>query len=214
MKTKRKLLTTIMLFFSLTICAQLHIGVFGEANKNFRIYDKGYYNHYPSFVELEDEGFMETVGGGGYVSLRYDMNSFFAIRADCEYQISRYMDNFTYISSSTIGSICDITTNKSSIVIPVMGCAYLQLGKWQLYESIGLYGSYNDYQMESMKDFDFGFANCAGIGYSVGKKMSINAEAKYYRGFVNSHNTGSKYFKQPIYTNIFEIAVGATYSIE
>lgn len=203
-----------LLFFILVNCflqlsAQIHLGVFGALNNNFTDYDRGYYQ---KNVYDPENSFGDMIAGGGYLSFRYDVNDWFALRTDCEFQCFTEVEHSVQLFSPTTGGVFTTKYNQPFGLIPIMGCAYLQMGKWQLYENAGLFVGVRNSCRNSMKNFDFGFVDCLGVSYDISSHYSINLESKYYRGFINQHHTGSKYFKQPIYNSLFEIAVGLTYN--
>lgn len=208
--SKRTAIITIFLIQATIMSAQLHVGIFGDVNKNFISYDKGYYGHYPDNIQFQDR-FGKTICGGGYLSLRYDMNKLIALRTDLEMQTIKSTNTFCFLQSSSIITYRHYVLSKYHFTIPVMGEAYIKVGKWELYECAGFYGSLYKNNMTSLKGYDVGFTNCVGAGIALLKNISLNSEFKYYHGFIDQHNTGSKYFKQPIYNDILELSIGISY---
>lgn len=204
------------LLLCLSASAQLHIGAFGEVNRNFLSYDKGYYGNQDALL---DEGkkaikyrYRNKISEGGYLSFRYDFNSWLALRTDLEFLCLCSEDNFWIESPNKISQV-SAYKYLPSILLPVMGCAHLHRGRWDFYECPGFYGGYNIDNGMAYKNWDFGFVNCTGLGYRFFKNWSVNAEVKYYHGFLNQHETGSKYFKQPMYNQFVEFAAGVSYTI-
>lgn len=215
---KRSLLLVLFIFLCAPIQAQLHIGLFGDLNNNTTCYNRGYLGKYPEEIESQLDSPTPMIKGGGYLCLRYDLSHWFAIRTDLEMLgLSSRVRTVSYKSGNVINM--GYTTDTISLLTwPVMGCIYYQFGNsqvFQVYECAGIYGSYLVKELQdSIKDYDFGFVNCLGIVYNFYKKWSVATEAKCYRGFINQHHTGSKYFKQPIYNSWFGISVGITYSFD
>lgn len=214
---KRKLITMLLTILCVSASAQLHIGAFGNVNLNLLSYDKGYYGNLDAYSDETQKEFKNwlacKVAGGFYLSFRYDFNSFLALRTDLECQFLCSKDLCYDVCSDGIYTYGKITY-RPSLLLPVMGCVYLSKGRWNFYECPGFYGGYNIDDRIAYKNWDFGFVNCVGVGIGLGKNCSINAEVKYYRGFLNQHETGSMYFKQPMYNQFVEFSVGLTYTID
>lgn len=204
-KMNRTLLFALLLLFSPSAFAQLRIGVFGDANKNLTDLHRFDFN----FI---DHKFSHTCGGGGYLSLSYDMNKWFSARVDIERQIQKTQEDFFYIFDSKTAQIASALYAKPSYLLPVMGGVHYEFNKWRIHEYVGLSGMYTKDSRPNVKKWDLGFVNCAGVGYHFYKNLAVNIEAKYYRGFLDAHNTGSEYFKQPIYNQFVELAAGVSYT--
>lgn len=212
---KRNFLLLLFLLLCAPIQAQLHIGIFGDLIKNITSYDRGYFGNYPEEIASQICPLKSGIKGGGYISLRYDLNHWVAVRTDVDAQA---FSSREWVLTQVSGITLNLNNKEYLNCIltwPIMGCLYHQIDKFQVYECAGFYGSFLviDQQL-AMKKYDFGFVNCVGVGYNLNKKWSVGAETKYYRGFINQHHTGSKYFKQPIYYSWFEFSVGVTYSFD
>lgn len=216
---KRELITVLLVSLCVSASAQLHIGAFGDVNLNFPSCDKGYYGNLDAYSDEDQKKIKNElnskVAGGFYLSFRYDFNAFLALRTDLECQFLCSKDLYY----SVLGSGCQVqpfirTMDNPTILLPVMGCVYLRKGIWDFYECPGFYGGYSIDGRIAYKNWDFGFVNCAGVGVGLGKNVSINAEVKYYRGFLNQHETGSRYFKQTIYNQFVEFSLGLTYTFD
>lgn len=215
MKKSVKLIIIILfvfLFCSNTTVAQIRIGWFGDLNANSSNYDKGYFGNF-LYIKNTSEPLSNTLSGGVYVSLRYDLNKFIAIRSDIEYQSIVNFDFFPYLINASTSSYKLTKSYTSKIIVPFTGCVYYDVGKYQIYNCFGFFGSYSNSRKQSIKDYDLGITDCVGVGYQIRKTLSINSELRYYRGFIDQHNTGSEFFKQPIYNNLLELSIGFTYLI-
>lgn len=186
-------------------------------NRNFLSYDLGYYGNIDAIpVEKKKTSIYRQrnrIAGGGYLSFRYDCNSWLALRTDLEYQRLCVEDNY-WVGKYNFDVHVSYYQYPISLLLPVMGGIYLRRGRWDVYECPGFYCGYTIDNRIAYKNWDFGFVNCAGAGYRFFKNWSVNAEVKYYRGFLNQHETGSKYFKQPIYHQFVELAAGISYTID
>lgn len=197
------------LLLCLSASAQLHIGAFGSANKNltpYTLHDFGYPQK--SFYTISRTGC-----GGGYLNISYDINKWVDLRADFECQAQKTAEPSLYLNSGGL-KIFRVINTEPTFILPIMGGVHYDFNKLRVYENVGLFGLYRISDRPYIQDFDLGFANCVGVGYKFKKKWSANIEFKYYRGFLDQHNTGSKYFKQPIYNQSIEIAAGITYAFD
>lgn len=201
----KKLLLVLFLFVSSSSYAQLHIGIFGDANKNLTDFK------YMDF-HIGKGPFLNTCSGGGYLSFTYDVKKWISVRMDLEMQIQRTQNNFFYTHDGDKIAISVDTHTVPTVVLPIMGGVYYEVRKWRFHEYVGLYGMYSRNDIRSLKNLDCGFVNCAGIGYKFCNKWTANVECKYYRGFLDVHNTGSIYYKQPIYNQLVELAAGVSYT--
>lgn len=204
-KMNRTLLFALLLLFSPSAFAQLCIGVFGDANKNLTDINQ-------TDFHLGNEPFLHSCSGGAYLSFSYDMNKWFALRADLEIQSQRTRNNFFFIKNGREVGYAYTIYDDHSFVLPVMGGAHFDFKKWRFNEYVGLYGMNTESLRPTIKKWDLGFVNCAGVGYNFYKNWAANVEVKYYRGFLDVHDTGSTYFKQPIYNQFVELAAGVSYT--
>lgn len=200
------------MFCGNTVAAQIRIGLFGNLTKNFTNYNKGYFEKYSNVSK--PEYFFKTLSGGGYLSFRYDLNRYIAIRSDLEFQSIACCDSYPYFINDHVVKYQHPTYHTNKVILPIMGCIYYDLKKYQVYLCLGMFGSYCNAHKQSLKDFDLGFTDCIGASYQISKTLSINFESKYYRGFLDQHNTGSEFFKQPIYNQLLGLSVGLTYLID
>lgn len=167
-------------------------------------YDTYYLESSPKYNWAIDCGF----------SVQYNFNSHLGIRVDGNWQKRIFWKGgLTGIDSD--GFLYSLQSNPSTLLtLPVQGCLIMPWRKFSFYIEAGPYaGAYlsKEIPMNQKSRFEAGIVGTAGVGWNIYRNFALNVDFLCFQSLTDNHETGSQYFKQPIYYTLLTPNIGIRY---
>ena len=218
-KFRRILAACVLSAVTITVSAQWRLGVYAGIDHCNHDLSNGY--AYTNQVNGKNGGIFGIMG-------QYNFCDWFGVRADINLQNRNYnaiysleVDKYRYRNTYlTLPLLANFSFGSQQLRGYVNAGGYIAHWVSKKMECLQVFNmSSNDeaetstpsYFGKADRRFDAGLAGSLGISYLVLPELAINAEGSIYYGLVNSHNTGSSYFKQPAYDTTLGLTIGVAY---
>ena len=219
-KFRRILAVCVLSATAMTVSAQWRLGIYAGIDHCNHELSNGY--AYTNLINGKSGGIFGIMG-------QYNFCDWFGVRADINLQnrnynaiysleLDRYRYRNTYVTLPILANFSFGSQQLRGYVNAGGYIAHWISKKVECQQVLNPLDRGDEAETSEPSDFgkadrrfDAGLAGSIGISYLVLPELAINAEGSIYYGLVNSHKTGSSYFKQPAYDTTLGLTIGVAY---